>query len=117
MNGISSRNVVVRNYVHMQQTRKKTKAVAGHYYQYSSFPTYPSGSDGSNETCLKITHYHDKKTIKPHLTSDFIGPPPSSFTKQQKTWKTTQKKKSFLHLSKLHFQSKKELNGLIFTSQ
>lgn len=90
---------MVKNYVHMQQTREKTKTVAGHYYKYSfSLPAYPPGSDGNNETCLKmITHHDDKKTLKPHLTSDFIGPLPSPFTIQQKTWKTARKEKSQLY--------------------
>lgn len=63
-----------------------------------SFPAYPPGSDGNNETCLKmVTHHDDKKTLKPHLTSDFIGPLPSPFTIQQKTWKAAQKEKSQLY--------------------
>lgn len=91
----------------MQQTGKQTKAVAGRDYQYScSFPAYPPGSDGNNETCLKIiTHHDDKKTLKPHLTSDFIGLLPSPFTVQQKTWKTAQKAKS-----QLHFQSNRNMS-------
>lgn len=66
----------------MQQTIKKTEAVAGHYYRFSfSFPAYSPGGDGNNETCLKIiTHHDDRKTLKPHLTSDFIGPLPSPFS-------------------------------------
>lgn len=98
MNGISSRNVVVRNYVHMQQTRKKAKQWQVIITNALSFPAYPPGSDGNNETCLKmITHRDDKKTLKPHLTSDFIGPLPSPFTIQQTTWKTAQKEKSQLY--------------------
>lgn len=70
------------NYVHMQQTIRETKPVSGHYYRSSfSFPAYAPESDGDNEMYLKIiTHNDDKKTLKPHLTSDFIGPLLSPFT-------------------------------------
>lgn len=75
---------MVRNYVHMQQTMKKTKPVAGHYYRSSfSFPEYSPENDEGNETYFKIiTHHDDKETFKPHLTSDFVGPLPSPFTLQ-----------------------------------
>lgn len=75
---------MVRNYVCMQQPIKKTKTMIDHYYRTSfSFSACSAGNDGDNETCLKIIiHHDDKKTLKLHLTSDFIGPLPSPFTIQ-----------------------------------
>lgn len=94
MNGISSRNVVDRNYFICSTQERKQKQWQVIITNVLSLPAHPPGRDGNNETCLKmITHSDDKKTLKPHLTSDFIGPLHSPFTRWQKNLEDSPKGK------------------------